>query len=273
MVDMASASGPAFTLARRNGPLVVSMPHGGTLLGADLARRLAPDAFPLADTDWHLDRLYDFLPGLDATLVAATHSRFYIDLNRPPDDRPLYPGQFNTGLCPVDRSDGGPIYRPGAAPAAAEIATRRAAVWQPYHDALAAELERVRAIHGYALLWDAHSIPASVPRLFDGVLPDMNIGTAHGAACGPGLGEAALAAVPAPFTSVLNGRFVGGYITRHHGQPARRIHAVQMELVRATYMEEGAPFRFRADLAAGVRPALRCVMEGCLAWGAAHGAA
>lgn len=248
------------------------MPHGGTLLGSDLARRLAPDAFPLADTDWHLDRLYDFLPALDATLICATHSRFHIDLNRPPDDRPLYPGQFNTGLCPVERSDGGAIYRPDAAPDAAEIARRRDTVWTPYHNALEAELERVRAVHGYALLWDAHSIPARVPRLFDGVLPDMNIGTAHGASAGPGAGEALLAAVPAPYTSVLNGRFVGGYITRGHGRPGERIHAVQMELVRATYMDEAAPYRFRTDLAAQVRPALRRVMDAYLAWGAVHGA-
>jgi N-formylglutamate deformylase len=251
-------------------PLVVSMPHIGTHVPDDIAARLTDEALQLPDTDWHLDRLYDFLQELNATVLMATHSRFVIDLNRPPDDANLYPGQDTTGLVPIDMGDRARIYR-GAPPDDLEVDARRAAFWKPYHDKLAATLEEVRGAHGFALLWDAHSIKSVLPRFFAGQLPDLNLGTADGGSCGAGLGErllAVAAAAPA-YSSVLNGRYKGGYITRRYGRPGERIHAVQLELSWRTYMNETHPFAFRDDLAAGVRPTLRRMLEAMLDWGRA----
>lgn len=254
-----------FSLVRREGRLLVSMPHVGTALPPAIAARLTDAARAVPDTDWHVDRLYDFLAGLDATVLTARWSRLAIDLNRPPDGKSLYPGQATTGLCPTELFDGAPVYR-GAAPDDGEVADRRARYWQPYHDAIAAELKRLRARHGAVLLWDAHSIAPVIPRLFDGRLPDHNIGTARGASCGPGMGEAVLAAAkgfPA-YSAVLNGRYVGGYITRHYGRPEQGIHAVQLELSQATYMDGAPTFRFDDARAASLRPALRAMMRAAL---------
>ncbi|MGQ0677266.1 MAG: N-formylglutamate deformylase [Rhodospirillales bacterium] len=257
----------AFSLVRRGGKLLVSMPHVGTALPAAIAARLTDQARALPDTDWHVDRLYDFLADLDATVLVARWSRLVIDLNRPPDGASLYPGQAGTGLCPVELFDGAPVYR-GPTPDDAEIATRRVEYWQPYHDAIAAELQRIQARHGRALLWDAHSIAPVIPRLFDGRLPDHNIGTARGTSCGAGMGEAVLAAArPFPgYSSVLNGRYVGGYITRNYGRPDKGIHAVQLELSQATYMDGRPSFRFDEARAKALRPALRAMMRAALDW-------
>lgn len=255
-----------FSLIRRGGPLLVSMPHVGTALPPQIAARLTDPARAVPDTDWHVDRLYDFLEGLDATVLAARRSRLVIDLNRPPDGASLYPGQATTGLCPAELFDGTPVYRDGQAPGADEIAGRRAAYWQPYHDALAAELARIKARHGRVLLWDAHSIAPVIPRLFDGRLPDHNIGTARGTSCGPGTGEAVLKAAKAfpAYSAALNGRFVGGYITRQYGNPGQGIHAIQLELSQSTYMDGAPSFRFDETRANALRPALKAMIQAAL---------
>lgn len=252
-------------------PLVVSMPHIGTHIPADLVPRMTAEALRRPDTDWHLDRLYDFLGPMAPTILMATHSRFVIDLNRPPDNANLYPGQDTTDLVPLDCGDRSPIYQ-DAAPGPDEIDARRAHYWDPYHARLALALQETKARHGYALLWDAHSIRSELPRFFDGQLPDLNLGTVDGRSCGVDLGECLLAVArrAATFTSVLNGRYKGGYITRHYGRPADHIHAVQLELSWATYMEEDYPFAFRDDLAAGVRPVLKRLLGAFIEWGVAR---
>jgi N-formylglutamate deformylase len=244
-------------------PLLVSMPHTGTHIPDALAQRMTGIALTVPDTDWHLEPLYDFVETLGASVLIATHSRYVVDLNRPPDNANLYPGQDTTGLCPVDTFFRQPIYAPGEAPDAAETAERVARYWTPYHAKLAEELARLKALHGHALLWDAHSIFSVVPRFFAGTLPDFNLGTADGRSCAGGVGEALLAIAEraAGYHAVLNGRFKGGYITRRYGRPAEGVHAVQLELSEATYMEETAPFRFREDLAKQVRPHLRAMLE------------
>lgn len=242
-------------------PLLVSMPHVGLGLSPGLTERLVPEARDLPDTDWHLPRLYDFLDEVGASVLIATHSRYVIDLNRPPDDKPLYAGA-TTGLCPDTLFDGSRLYREGQAPDAAERARRLETYWRPYHDKIAATLEAMRAEHGVAVLFDAHSIRSEVPRLFDGRLPDLNFGTNDGASVGGDIAQRLLAACAgAPqYTHVLNGRFKGGYITRHYGQPDRNIHAVQLEMSQIVYMDEDRPFGFREDLAQGIRPVLRSIV-------------
>jgi N-formylglutamate deformylase len=220
------------------------------------------------DTDWHIDRLYDFLGGLGASVIVATHSRYVIDLNRAPDGSSLYPGRPTTGLCATCTSDGEPLYRQGAEPEQEEVARRIAMYWKPYHERLAVELSRIRDLHGYALLWEAHSIRSFIPRLFEGRLPDFNIGTADEASCDPALTRQVVAAAEsaADYSIVVNGRFKGGYITRQYGRPAEGVHAIQLELSQRTYIDEGPPFTFREDLANAVRPALRSMLVTMLGW-------
>jgi N-formylglutamate amidohydrolase len=260
-----------YNLTQGNSPLIVSVPHCGTELPSGFAERLTPPALDLPDTDWHVQRLYDFVLELGATLLSARFSRYVIDVNRPPTGESLYPGQTTTGLCPDLLFDGRPLYRPGAAPDADEVQARLETWWRPYHAALAAEIARVKAQHGFALLYDAHSIKSVLPRLFAGRLPDLNLGTANGASLPPALRDRVAAevgrAAEAGFTSVVDGRFIGGYITRHYGRPADNVHAVQMELVHATYMEEdGPPFDYRPDRADKLRAVLRRVMKTFAGW-------
>lgn len=243
------------------------MPHVGTYIAPSVGRQLGDVAAQRPDTDWHLPRLYDFLGELDATVLVAAHSRYAIDLNRPPDDANLYPGQDTTGLCPVDTFDKRALYRAGPPPAA-EVARRVARYWQPYHRRIELEIARVLAEHRRAILWDAHSITRNVPRLFEGRLPDLNLGTASGRACDPALGECLLAIARSHprFSSVLDGRFKGGHITRRYGDPARNVHAVQLEMAEAVYMDERPPYPFREDLAAHVRPVLREMLAAAATW-------
>jgi len=252
-----------FRFRRGASPLLVSVPHAGTYIPAELRARLTESAHALPDTDWHVDRLYDFLDELGASVLVATHSRYVIDLNRPPDNASLYPGQDTTDLVPVDTVARAALYLPGETPVEREVDARRERYWQPYHAQLERELARIRAEHGYALLWDAHSIPSEVPRFFAGRLPDLNVGTNSGLSCGPAVEAVVFAAADraAGYTAVVNGRFKGGYITRHYGRPAERIHAIQLELSQRTYMNEPPPFEFRDDLAAQVRPVLRTMLE------------
>ena len=248
-----------FALTRGTAPLLVSIPHAGTLIPHALERRLTPAALQRADVDWHLPRLYEFAHAMGATVIAANYARHVIDLNRPPQDESLYPGQDVTGLLPMDTFRKEALYLPGEAPDAAERDERRARWWQPYHDALREELERLRARHGQVVLWDAHSICSVLPRFFEGKLPDLNLGTADGRACASAVQAAAEAPMKAQggYTHVSNGRFKGGWITRHYGNPAQGLHALQLELCQCTYMDEIAPFAYRTDLAARVQPLLR----------------
>ncbi|MDF1486500.1 N-formylglutamate deformylase [Ramlibacter sp. H39-3-26] len=258
---------PPFLFHQGTRPLLVSIPHMGTHIPPALAARFTPAGRLVADTDWHLDLLYAFAVDMGASVLRATHSRYVIDINRPPDGASLYPGRSVTGLCPVDTFLYEPIYADAAdQPGEAEIAARRAAIWQPYHDKLAAELARIRAAHGVAMLWDAHSIHPVLPRFFDGRLPDLNLGTAQGTSCAPGLGERLLALAQAEpgYTSVLNGRFTGGYITRHHGRPASGIHVVQLEMAWSCYMQLEAPFAYLPETAARVQPLLRRMLGAML---------
>jgi N-formylglutamate deformylase len=241
-------------------PLLVSMPHTGTHVPEPLLGRMTEDARLLPDTDWHLEALYDFLDELGASVLVATHSRYVVDLNRPPDNANLYPGQDTTALVPLDTFHKKPLYRPGQEPDAAEIAERVQTHWTPYHFQLSHELERLRKQHGHALLWDAHSIFSEVPRFFSGKLTELNLGTADGHSCGSGIGEGLLRKVSG-YGAVLNGRFKGGYITRTYGDPANGVHAVQLELSEATYMDEFPPFGFREKLAVRLRPQLRALLE------------
>jgi N-formylglutamate deformylase len=257
----------AFTVTARAAPLLVSFPHAGTGIPPDIEARLTPAALARPDTDWHLPRLYDFCEALGATTLVPHWSRYVIDLNRPPEDANLYPGQDTTGLVPVDTFRKEPLYQDGQAPDAAEIAARRVAYWQPYHDALAVELSRLRARHAAVLLWDAHSIASVLPRFFDGKLPDFNLGSADGKAAGAPVQAAAEAALRElrGFTWVSNGRFKGGYITRRYGEPARGVHALQMEICQCIYMDEAPPFAFDEVLARSVRPVLRAMLERAVA--------
>lgn len=248
-------------------PLLVSMPHVGLHIPDDIAAGMTELALTRPDTDWHIDRLYDFVDEIGASVIAATHSRYVIDLNRPPDGTSLYPGRVTTELCPTCTFAGEPLYGQGAEPGHDEIARRIALCWRPYHERLEAELSRIRDLHGHVLLWDAHSIRSVVPRLFGGRLPDFNIGTADGTSCAPEVARRVneVAQAARGYSAVLDGRFKGGYITRCYGRPGAGIHAIQLELSQRTYMKEAPPFTFSDDLAAAVRPALRRMVEGALA--------
>lgn len=250
-------------VTRGEGPLVLGLPHTGTHVPADILARLNARGRSLADTDWHVERLYDgLLPGV--TVVRATFHRYVIDANRPPDGESLYPGQNTTGLCPVTDFDGRDIYRSGEAPRADEVEDRRARFHAPYHAALSEELDRVRARHGIAVLYDCHSIRSRIPFLFEGTLPDFNIGTNDGRSCAPEM-EAAVARLCAAaqgYTSVLNGRFKGGWTTRHYGRPSDGLHAMQMELAQSTHLAaEAPPFAYDEAGAARLRPHLRAVLR------------
>ncbi len=249
-------------------PLLVSFPHAGTVIPARIAESMTPAAFEREDTDWHLPRLYEFVRFLGASTLVATMSRYVIDLNRPPEDVSLYPGRDTTGLVPRDTFRHQPLYRDGATLTEGEIALRREQYWRPYHEALGFELARLRARHGIVLLWDAHSIASELPRLFEGQLPDLNLGTADRASCAGDL-ELTLADLMAAqddFTSVVNGRFKGGFITRHYGKPHEGIHAVQLEMTKCSYMDEQAPFDYDEARAARVRPLLERLVVSALSW-------
>ena len=242
-------------------PVILAQPHGGTWLPDDLLTRLDDNGRMLADTDWHIERLYDgLLPG--ATTVRATFHRYVIDANRGADDASLYPGQNTTGLVPLTDFDGEAIWL--TEPDAADIAHRKAQFHAPYHAALAAEVARVRARHGVAILYDCHSIRSHIPFLFPGTLPDFNVGTNLGTTCDPRI-EAAVydLCVASGRTHVLNGRFKGGWTTRHYGRPEEGVHAIQMELAQRGYMTESAALTETAPL--DPNPAIRPVLEQVIA--------
>jgi formiminoglutamase len=249
-------------------PLLISMPHPGLNLTPVVREGLVDEAVSLPDTDWHIPRLYDFAHDLGASVLAAEYSRFVIDLNRPSDDKPLYAGA-TTGLYPSTLFEGDPLFKEGQVPGKEERARYLEQIWTPYHDTLRNELERLRDEFGYALLFDAHSIRGHIPHLFEGRLPDFNLGTFNGASCDPGLEKRVetVCASAKNYSHVLNGRFKGGHITRHYGNPAENIHAVQLELAQSTYMEEFVPFHYRKDLAEPTRGVLKGLLQGMIAWG------
>ena len=257
---------------RGDAPLVVSFPHTGTELPPDIAARLASPWLARKDADWYVDRLYAMSLTLGATTVRTTISRTVIDVNRDPSGASLYPGQATTELCPTSSFDGEPLYRSGLGPSETDIAERRSRYFEPYHAALAAELDRLRARHGRVVLYDAHSIRSRVPRLFEGELPHLNLGTNRGASCSPALTGAIEAACEDPsFTRVTNGRFVGGWTTRHYGRPERGVHAVQMELACRGYLDEPAaagpenwPPPFELARAAALGAVLQRALGACL---------
>lgn len=259
---------PVFDLHRGTQPLLVSLPHVGRHIPPALQPLYTERALQVEDTDWHLDEVYAFVRGMGASLIVPRHSRFVIDLNRPPENTPMYAGANNTELCPTRFFTGDPIYREGCAPSPDQIDQRRATCWQPYHDALRTELARLKAEHGHAVLFDGHSIKSELPWLFDGKLPDLNLGTAEGRSCAPSM-RTALAEVLAnqtAFTHVVDGRFKGGHITRHYGQPAQGVHAVQLEMCWSTYMAEQPPFRVDSARTATLEPVLRALLQALLDW-------
>ena len=246
---------------RGTSPLVLAQPHSGAFLPEAVRDALNDTGRALFDTDWRIPELYDGLRP-DATVVRASFSRYVIDANRPPDGESLYPGQNTTGLVPLVTFDDQPIWR--EKPDAAEIARRLDQWHRPYHQALQAELARVRDLHGFALLYDCHSIRSQVPFLFDGKLPDLNVGTNSGASCSPLVEQAVTdaCAASAEYTSVLNGRFKGGWTTRHYGDPAKGVHAVQMEIAQSAYLEtEAPPFALSPDKSARLRALLARVFD------------
>lgn len=257
-----------FTLVPGHTPLLVNVPHAGLGLAPGLAARLTEAGQRLADTDWHVEKLYAFAASMGAGLMVATQSRYVVDLNRDPTGRALYPGAENTEICPTRGFDDAPLYRDGAAPDHAEVSARVAQFWQPYHDRLAAELEAIRARHGYAILLDGHSIPAEVPRFFAGRLPDLNLGSNDGRSCAPDLAAEAVKVLAGAsgFTSVHNGRFKGGYITRHYGRPAEGLHALQLEIAQACYMDEARPRHWDGARAASLTVVLQRLTDILLHW-------
>ena len=252
------------SITQGDAPLIVSIPHTGMII-PDGIPGLVSHELARRDADHHVDRLYAFAADLGATIIHSGISRTVIDLNRDPSGQSLYPGQATTGLCPDTTFDGERLYAAGFEPDAAEIALRRAAWFDPYHAALRNQIERLRALHPAVVLYDAHSIRSQVPRLFDGELPQFNIGSYEGASCDPAL-TVAIAADCAGETHVVNGRFKGGWITRHYGDPPRGIHAVQMELAIRGYADEAGawPPVWDANRAAPMQTRLRTILSTCL---------
>ena len=255
-----------YTLHRGTAPLLISLPHDGTLVPDDIATRLTQSARRVPDTDWHVSRLYDFARGLGASVIVPHYSRYVVDLNRPPNDVSLYPGQNTTGLCPHVQFSGERVYQEGQDPDEEEVAARVERYWRPYHRALAGELQRLHAQHGRASLWEGHSIRGVVPFLFEGRLPDLNLGTAGGSSCTPVL-QARLESVlqsQGEYDFIVNGRFKGGYITRHYGQPAQGIQAVQLEISQRIYMDEDS-FEWDEEKASRAQGILRALLQQMLA--------
>jgi N-formylglutamate deformylase len=249
-------------------PLVLSMPHSGQDLAPEVEACLNDEGKALADTDWWIERLYDFYPALGASVVRTKLSRYVIDLNRNPSGQSLYPGQATTGLCPTETFDGAPIYQASKEPDETEVARRLENYFTPYHDALRQMIEATVARHGFALLFDCHSIRSVVPRLFEGLLPVFNIGTNDGKASAPELGQilADTCAAKDNPSYVLNGRFMGGWITRHYGDPANHVHAVQLELSQAAYMIEKPPWTYLESEAAITATIIRSALQSMLDW-------
>jgi formiminoglutamase len=260
------------TVLQGDAPLVASMPHTGVQIPPQIESRLVSGWLARKDADWWVERLYDFAHSLGATVIRTALSRTVIDCNRDPSGQSLYPGQATTDLCPTTTFDGEPLYKPGQTPTSSEIAARRTTYFEPYHQAVATQIARLRARHARVVLYDCHSIRSQIPRLFAGALPNFNIGTNNGSSCAPALATAVekICGTTA-FTHVTDGRFRGGYTTRHYGRPAEGVHAIQMELACRGYMRESAqakpgewPPEYDPALAAPLRSALTRVLQVCI---------
>ncbi|TWA60676.1 N-formylglutamate amidohydrolase [Azospirillum brasilense] len=247
-------------------PVLLSIPHVGTVVPPDIAATMTDSALAVPDTDWHLDRLYHFAPALGIGFLKPILSRYVIDLNRDPAS--AVPGAGGTELCPLTTFDHQPVYRPGMEPDAAEVERRVGAYWRPYHEQLNGELQALKERFGVAVLFDAHSIRSRVPRFFDGQIQDFSLGTAEGSSASPALVGRVMNVLTATgrFSSVQNGRFKGGFITRRYGNPADNIHSIQLELSQVTYMDEEAPFGFREEAARQVRPTLERLLSLVVEW-------
>lgn len=259
---------PVIDVQAGSTPLIVNVPHDGREIPADIGARMTAEALALPDTDWHIRDLYEFAAGLGATMTSARCSRYVVDLNRDPSGKSLYPGADTTEVCPTSTFRQEPIYRDGQAPDAAGIQRRLDLYWHTYHAELARVIAETRARFGAVLLFDAHSIGSVLPRFFEGRLPDFNLGTADGASADGDLTARMFDVLDNAdgYTAILNGRFKGGYITRHYGDPANDIHAIQLEMSQIAYMEEDPPFRFLPDRADRVRPVLSDLLQTGLDW-------
>ncbi len=262
-------------VTRGDAPLLLSVPHAGTDIPAELETRLVSARLARRDADWWVDQLYDFGSSLGATVIQTALSRTVIDVNRDPTGASLYAGRVTTELCPTTTFDGEPLYRNGVVPDAGEIAARREEYYAPYHEALSSEIARLRAKHPRVVLYDCHSIRSRVPRLFEGELPQFNVGTNSGRSCARPLADAIAAECAASGLShIIDGRFKGGYITRHYGRPDGGVHAVQMELACRGYMHETPgpvtedqwPVPYDAAFAAPMRATLTRVLQACIAF-------
>lgn len=265
---MMSPPEPIFDLTQGRAPLIVSLPHVGTQIPVALRSSFLPRALAVEDTDWYLSRLYDFVVDMGASLLIPYFSRYVIDLNRPPDNSPMYSQANNTELCPTHSFSGGTLYRAGRKPDEACVKARLDEYWLPYHNCLERELQRQKVLYGHAVVLDGHSISAELPWLFSGRLPDLNLGTFGGRSCSSTL-RSALGKVldeQTDYTSVIDGRFQGGYITRNYGRPNVGIHAIQIEMSRHCYMIDKAPFSYDKTRAARVCHVLRALVQAVLDW-------
>lgn len=250
-----------FEFHEGNLPLLISVPHDGRQLPGEQRERMTEVGVDLPDTDWHVAELYGFAREFGASMIIANYSRYVVDVNRPASDAAMYEGQVATGLCPRYTFAGEPLYRHDAAVPAAEVVERVDRYWRPYHDKLNVALSGMQAKYGHALLWDAHSITSRVPRLFDGVLPILNLGTFDDMSADSRISRTLLQIAEAsPYESVLNGRFKGGYITRHYGDPDGAVHAVQLELAQRAYMNEVSR-NFDDELANSLRNTLTKLLD------------
>lgn len=246
-------------------PVILSIPHMGTEVPDEILNRFTANARHLPDTDWHLDRLYSFAQEFGVHILMANYSRYVIDLNRAPNGESLYPGKFTTGLCPLTLFDGTPIYQAGMEPDENEIQQRIQKYWQPYHDKLQSLIDEMKTQR--IVVFDAHSIGSRIPLLFEGVLPSLNIGTADGASAHLELTEKILQHCEnSDYSTVCNGRFKGGYITRHYGNPSLGVDAVQLELTQKNYMQENYPFAYEEDKARELQVVLHGIISLLIDW-------
>lgn len=247
-------------------PLLISLPHDGSAIPPEIAEGMTPAARRSPDSDWQVAHLYDFARELGAHVLRPRWSRYVVDLNRPPDGAALYPGRRETGLCPTVMFSGEPVYRDGREPDATAVAARVDRYWRPYHQCLSSTLAAIHQAHGHVLLWEGHSIRSQCPMFFEGRLPDFNVGTADESSCTPAVQQALDAHLRSSGVShVINGRFKGGYITRHFGRPQQGISAVQMEMAQACYLDEADPVRFEPALAVSTQQVLRALLEAAVA--------
>jgi len=261
-----------YKVVEGTGPLVVSMPHAGALTPEEVAGRMTDAGRAAADTDWHVNRLYEFLSELEVPHIRSIYSRYVCDLNRPPDGSPLYEGEGASELCPTHTFAGEAIYQDGCAPGEDEIRSRWRDYWQPYHLALANLMLQAKDRYGVVVLLEAHTIRSQIPRLFEGTLPDFNIGTRAGSSCAPELRDTVAEVVEAAegYSHTVDGRFQGGFITRSYGRPDEGTHALQVELAQRTYMQESPPWTYSNKGGGSVRPHLRRIVETMRDWAEAR---